>query len=139
MIKPDGVSREAWDELMNAPTVQPGHVYVEHDDEDHTGEWMDGRQVNALVRSLRAQPSSRDEEVRESIKLAMADALACTEADDPALNEDALDALLEGGQLLRDGATEQQEGAWLGRLLVAGFNLAPTSDQQPETTSGGER
>ena len=47
-------------DFLTAPIMQPGHVYVEHDNEDHTGEWMDGEQVNALRRDLRA-PRNDDE------------------------------------------------------------------------------
>lgn len=50
--RPDDVTPEAWAKLWNAPIMQPGHVYVQHDDEDRTGEWMDGEEVNALVRRL---------------------------------------------------------------------------------------
>lgn len=47
---PEGVSEDAWNKLMNAPIMTPGHVYVEKG--DGTGEWMDGRQVARLLDAL---------------------------------------------------------------------------------------
>jgi hypothetical protein len=52
LLEQEKKRKEDWDKLMNAPIMQPGHVYVEHDNEKHTGEWMNGDQVNALVRRL---------------------------------------------------------------------------------------
>ena len=48
---------------MDAPIQTPGKVFVWHgDDEDKgTGEWMDGEQVNALIRKLKSDPSPGEE------------------------------------------------------------------------------
>ena len=55
--------------LRDAPIQRPGKVYVEHDNDARTGEWMDSEQVNAMVRKLNAPAirKQRDEELRERL------------------------------------------------------------------------